>query len=206
MTNYQQVLGGFFDGAGADATGADHQTLHFPFEKCPHFLEVWKITHFGLMMRVRNSVSRQRFLTTNFALPGHIIVRYYLGEMGLKVKPFHSNQSLGKEGERLASEYLFKQGFQIIASNFRTRHGEIDLIAKKKGEYYFVEVKRRQNDSFGSALEALPFYRVERLKKMANVYATRYRLHSVPLHLSLLGIDGLEPHCAITFLENLTGD
>lgn len=106
----------------------------------------------------------------------------------------------------MACDYLKNRGFAIVERNFRTRHGEIDLIAKKRGEYYFVEVKRRQNDNFGSALEALPFYRLARLKKMAEVYATRYRLHSVPLHLSLLGIDGLEPYCKITFLENLTGD
>ena len=65
-------LGGFFDGARADTAGADIQALHFPLKKRSHFLEIGEIAHFGLMMRVRNLVSSQRFLATNFALPGHI--------------------------------------------------------------------------------------------------------------------------------------
>jgi putative endonuclease len=47
----------------------------------------------------------------------------------------------GRLGEDIAKKYLEKQGYKIISQNFRTKTGEIDLIAEKKGTLVFVEVK-----------------------------------------------------------------
>ncbi len=54
----------------------------------------------------------------------------------------HEKRSLkGRLGEDIAKKYLEKQGYKIISQNFRTKTGEIDLIAEKKGTLVFVEVK-----------------------------------------------------------------
>jgi putative endonuclease len=47
----------------------------------------------------------------------------------------------GRLGEDIAKKYLEKQGYKIISQNFRTKTGEIDLIAEKRGTLVFVEVK-----------------------------------------------------------------
>lgn len=47
----------------------------------------------------------------------------------------------GRLGESIAQKYLEKQGYKVICKNFRTKIGEIDLIAEKKGTLVFVEVK-----------------------------------------------------------------
>ena len=57
----------------------------------------------------------------------------------------------GKWGEALAAEYLRKNGYQIVAANYHSRFGELDLVAKKKKILAFIEVKLRKNDQYGAA-------------------------------------------------------
>lgn len=57
----------------------------------------------------------------------------------------------GKEGELFVAQYLQKNGYTIIAQNYRKRFGEIDLIAKKNDTIAFVEVKWRNNPLIDSA-------------------------------------------------------
>ena len=51
------------------------------------------------------------------------------------------NQQVGKWGEDVAAEWLTQNGFEIIARNIRTPHGEIDIAARKEGDIFFIEVK-----------------------------------------------------------------
>lgn len=60
---------------------------------------------------------------------------------------------LGRFGETKAAEWLTRNGYRILARNFRTRLGEIDIIASKAGFLAFVEVKLRKNADFGCARE-----------------------------------------------------
>lgn len=117
-----------------------------------------------------------------------------------EVKP---RQVLGFEGEEIAVTHLTGIGFRILERNFRTRWGEIDIIAAKKKEYYFVEVKTRRGLKFGEPIDVLPFYRVERLKKMSLLYAAQKKLLEKPLHVSLLGIDLSQSEPKITFLTDI---
>ena len=60
---------------------------------------------------------------------------------------------MGAWGEALAAEYLRKKRYTILATNFRTRMGEIDLIASNRRYLVFVEVKLRKNADFAMARE-----------------------------------------------------
>ena len=59
-------------------------------------------------------------------------------------------QAFGKQGESVAVRYLKKQGYKIIEQNYRSKVGEIDIIAREKRTLVFVEVKIRSSRSFGS--------------------------------------------------------
>ncbi|MFZ1041354.1 MAG: YraN family protein [Anaerolineales bacterium] len=59
------------------------------------------------------------------------------------------NQAIRRWGEQAAADYLSAKGYEIMARNVRTPHGEIDLIAQKDGFTIFVEVKARTSSSFG---------------------------------------------------------
>lgn len=119
----------------------------------------------------------------------------------MKVKP---KQTLGREGEDLAVAHLRTMGFRAVDRNVRTRFGEIDIVASRKGEYYFVEVKARQDDSRGEAVENFPPFRQERLRKMAMAYAQREKIADGYLHLSLLGIDWSDTVPKITFIPDIS--
>ena len=81
----------------------------------------------------------------------------------------NQRQELGKEGEDFAADYLQKQGYEIIDRNFECKQGEIDIIAKDKNEYVFIEVKTRQNLHYGMPCEA-----VDERKQKHILNATKY--------------------------------
>ncbi len=79
-------------------------------------------------------------------------------------------QHLGKKGEKIARLFLEQQGYKILAVNFRTKSGEIDLIARDNETLVFVEVKTRSSNKFGSPLDALTFHKCRQISKVALEY------------------------------------
>jgi putative endonuclease len=80
-------------------------------------------------------------------------------------------QKVGKKGESIAVRYLKKQGFKVIEQNYRSKVGEIDIIAREKHNLVFVEVKTRRSRSFGS-----PKWAVTPQKQKAISMAALYYL------------------------------
>ena len=60
-----------------------------------------------------------------------------------------TQQRVGRWGEQAAAEYLEKQGYIILERNFRTAHGEVDIIARQENVRVFVEVKPRSSSRYG---------------------------------------------------------
>ena len=69
---------------------------------------------------------------------------------------------LGDEGESLAASFLKKKGYHIVQQNFRTRIGEIDIIAEEGGNLVCVEVKTRESFYYGRPFEAVDARKKER--------------------------------------------
>lgn len=70
----------------------------------------------------------------------------------------------------MAKAYLEERGFLFIESNFYTRTGEIDLIMKKRGTIYFIEVKTRFSTNYGFPESAVTKTKIEKIKKTALLY------------------------------------
>jgi len=84
-----------------------------------------------------------------------------------------SRRKLGDLGEKLAKEYLEKQGYEIIERNYQKRSGEIDLIARKNKIIIFVEVKTRtknENEEYSPPEEAVNFSKQRKIIKTARLY------------------------------------
>lgn len=77
---------------------------------------------------------------------------------------------LGQWGEQLVAEHLRRQGWTVLARNFRCRMGELDIVAKNAQYIIFVEVKLRKNDQFGSACEAVTRSKQRKLRIAAELY------------------------------------
>ena len=77
---------------------------------------------------------------------------------------------LGKAGERLIDAALRKQHYTIVERNWRCPAGEVDLIAKKDSEWYFVEVRTRRGPQAISPEQGLSYRKRERMEKVARIY------------------------------------
>lgn len=82
---------------------------------------------------------------------------------------------LGEKGEGLAAGFLRKQGYKIIEQNFKTRIGEIDIIADDHGTLVFAEVKTRESIEFGKPFEAVNYYKKRKIAKVAMLYLKTLR-------------------------------
>jgi putative endonuclease len=79
-------------------------------------------------------------------------------------------QAVGREAEHLAQKLLARQGLTAVASNYRCRGGEIDLIMRDGDSLVFIEVRYRSRDDFGGALSSVDRRKQERLILAARHY------------------------------------
>ncbi|GAB6183354.1 YraN family protein [Thermodesulfovibrio hydrogeniphilus] len=100
---------------------------------------------------------------------------------------------LGREGEKLAAEYLNKKGYKILETNFRTKFGEIDIVAKNKDFIVIVEVKTRLSDKFGEPELAVDYRKQQKLKKLA-LYYLKHIGKEYPVRFDVIAIKGSEIH------------
>src|SRR5262245_59143491 len=82
-------------------------------------------------------------------------------------------QTLGKDGEDLACRELRRRGYAILERRYRTRFGEIDIVARQGETTVFVEVKARDGGEFGGAAAAVTPWKQRRLVAMAVDYMAR---------------------------------
>ena len=76
----------------------------------------------------------------------------------------------GRQAEALASEWLIGKGYELVETNYRHGHAEIDLILKHRGLLIFVEVKYRSGTGFGFAEEFVDSVKKKLLVKAADHY------------------------------------
>lgn len=81
--------------------------------------------------------------------------------------------SKGAAGEILAARFLRDKGYTVVASNYRCRQGEIDIIATHSRYIVFVEVKTRRADALYAPREAVTTAKQRRLLQTAAIYLTR---------------------------------
>lgn len=96
--------------------------------------------------------------------------------------------SFGKRGEDLACEELVRRGYAILERRFRTRFGEIDIVARDGDIIAFVEVKARSNGRFGTPLESITWQKQQRLGRMAAQYLSWKRLDGVGCRFDIVAI------------------
>lgn len=97
------------------------------------------------------------------------------------------NKIIGKCGEDEAVKYLESKGYIILFRNYITYQGEIDIIAKDKQEYVFIEVKTRSTRNFGTPAES-----VKSIKKSHIIKSSEYYIYKNKLENKLIRYDVIE--------------
>jgi len=111
---------------------------------------------------------------------------------------------LGRAGERLACEHLERMGYRVVASNYRTRFGELDLIVCDDTWLVFVEVKARRSGALESSLAAVSPEKQRRVRRMAAAWLVEApdRPRSRDLRFDVVGIT-VDRHGRLVRLDHL---
>jgi putative endonuclease len=121
-----------------------------------------------------------------------------------------TRRALGAAGERLAAAHLRALGFTLIEVNFRTRHGELDLVAADERHLVFCEVKSRVARGRGDGidpLESVDARKRRRLRLMAREWLLRRpdgRMHPPDIRFDAIGVT-LDPAGGLVALEHVEG-
>lgn len=94
----------------------------------------------------------------------------------------------GRLGENIARKYLTGKGYSIIAANFRTRYGEIDLICRKGDRIAFVEVKTRTGTGKGNPWEAITPRKLTHIQKAAQLFVLQNKMKEYKLSMQAVSI------------------
>ena len=106
-----------------------------------------------------------------------------------------TTKALGDRGEAAAAQYLRKKGCELLASQWRCRYGELDLVARDRdGTICFVEVKLRSGSLAGLPREAVDRWKRERLRSAAESYLSQHDLTDAPARFDVAEVYTDEQH------------
>ena len=106
--------------------------------------------------------------------------------------------NLGRAGEEQARQYLQNKGYRIIAQNFASKYGEIDLIATRGDLLVFVEVKQRSTAAFGGPMAAVTKSKQHKISLTAAEFIKEKALKFDSIRFDVICITGGE----LTHLQN----
>lgn len=114
-------------------------------------------------------------------------------------------RSLGKFGEQIAADYLKNQGYEILSKNFRTRYGEIDIVARDNRTLVFVEVKSRGSVKFGTPEESIFRDKQNKLRLMVAYFLLKNKLQHEPHRIDAIGIIFKDNKAKLRHHKNVVG-
>lgn len=111
-------------------------------------------------------------------------------------------QLYGTFGEALAAKFLKSHGYKILETNYVTPFGELDIIAKQKRTFVFVEVKARASCKFGEPSEAVNFSKQRHIIDSAERYLDQHKLFDADYRFDIIEVVGVQGDCTINHIED----
>jgi putative endonuclease len=112
-------------------------------------------------------------------------------------------RNIGKRGEEIASSYLLRSGYDILATNWQIWGGEIDIVARHGVYIVFVEVKFRQKYRWGSALESLSQKKLLHFQKSAELFLMKQNMQSTVYRYDFIAIDQYPQKYRLSHFKNI---
>ena len=115
-------------------------------------------------------------------------------------------KTTGKLGEKIASNFLQKNGYSIIDRNFKVKFGEIDIIASKDDVIHIIEVKTKTSDNKGFPYEQVNSKKLKNLIRLTNLYTKYKKIKDSKLSIDIVSIllDKNSKYYDIKLFENIT--
>ena len=109
---------------------------------------------------------------------------------------------IGVLGEKLACKWYTDRKYQLLSVNYKTRLGEVDIIARKKNTIVFVEVKTRKDNKFSHAKEAVTYSKQKRIIAAASQYLSLNNLEDMIVRFDVAEVYNPELNPVINIIEN----
>ncbi len=113
-----------------------------------------------------------------------------------------TSSRLGDAGENVACKFLKANGFEVITTNYHSRYGEVDIIAKTDETYVFIEVKTRSKMSFADVLEQIPKSKFEKIHQTALIYLQENSISDCDFRIDLIALLKHKDHFSLNHIEN----
>lgn len=105
------------------------------------------------------------------------------------MKPLNLPPGSGRAGESAAQAHIRSLGYEILALNFRTREGEVDMVARDGDTLAFVEVKTRRQFRYGLPEEAITAAKASRIKATAQTYLAEHGITQADWRIDLVAVE-----------------
>ncbi len=118
----------------------------------------------------------------------------------------HNSKEVGELGEQIAAQFLRCKGYAIVARNFWTRLGEIDIIASTDAMLLFVEVKTRRSDEFGEPLESVNKEKFKKWMRACELYLLSHPAGEKLMRLDVISVvlTAATHRARVRHIENVT--
>jgi putative endonuclease len=114
-----------------------------------------------------------------------------------------NNRKVGSWYERLAREYVKKNGGRIVATNYRLRNGEIDIIAYDDSYLCFIEVKYRKDKKYGGPEAAVNLSKQKKICKTSLFYLYSQGLsEDIPIRYDVICVSGEQESVSVYWHKN----
>ena len=113
------------------------------------------------------------------------------------------NKDLGNWGEDQATEFLMKNGYEILERNFYSYRGEIDIVAKYENELVFCEVKTRRNISYGMPIESVNKRKKKCLMYTGEYYIYKNKIKNVTIRFDIIEVLLINHKISINHVRNV---
>ena len=121
-----------------------------------------------------------------------------------------SNKRLGNKGEDLATDFLLKSGYSILARNYRALQAEVDIICvdapaadEPAGDLVFVEVKTRTSRSHGNPIESITPDKLRHVRLAANYFLYEKGIEDRQCRFDIIGIQMVAGNPEIEHLRDV---
>jgi putative endonuclease len=117
-------------------------------------------------------------------------------------------RATGQWGETLAQGFLKEHGYQIVATNYHTHDGEVDIIVSKDDVLVFVEVRAKSSRTFGTPEESITTRKKQKLVKVAQSYVQTHDIQESSWRIDFIAVE-LDKHgnpLRIEQIENAVGE
>lgn len=115
-------------------------------------------------------------------------------------------RAFGDAAESLAARFLLEAGCTILARQYHTRYGEVDIVADHPDGLRFVEVKARKSQQFGRPEEAVTRLKLRKIAAVAEHFLTKHALQHRPWQIDVIAISYTAAEPELRYYPNVGGD